>query len=100
MRDELTVQTDNFVSQAIGGVKLFVHPEDEQVAEAFFYDADLEHFLKDEKVPNPLFATIDKLTSKIPFIRNQNSIIRFVFFLAFVLLLLFPIIYFFYFTLE
>ena len=42
MKDELTVQTDNFLSNAIGGVKLQVRPTDIERVNAILAELDIQ----------------------------------------------------------
>ena len=66
LKDELTVQSDNFVSNAIGGVKLQVLEKDvEKSTEILkFFDVIISKPLP----PENFVLVFDKTTRKIPFI--------------------------------
>lgn len=67
LKDELTAQVHNFMSQAIGGVKLQVPIADEEHAKAILREAG---FLFDaaEETNLILWARIDRITRKLPLI--------------------------------
>ncbi|PXY03074.1 hypothetical protein DF185_03005 [Marinifilum breve] len=66
LKDELTVQVDNFISNAIGGVKLQVFESDLKRASEILMKAG---FIKTKNVEfEPYESNLSKLTSKIPLI--------------------------------
>ncbi len=92
MKDELAIQADNFMSNAIGGVKLQVTSEDlervKQIVIEFGFTPDQEF------VPSPFWTKFDEVTSKIPFVRMLKVEARFTVISAVSLLLLVSLIYF------
>ncbi len=66
LKDELTVQSDNFVSQAIGGVKLQVFEKDVEKATEILklFDIAISKPLEPEK----FVLVFDEITKKIPLI--------------------------------
>jgi len=64
LKDELTVQTDNFLSNAIGGVKLQIFEEDLERAIPFLEAADV--FPKETETPSEVFEKIHNFTKNIP----------------------------------
>lgn len=66
LKDELTVQVDNFISNAVGGVKLQVFEEDAEAAIKILEEAG---YIKEEKeLPQPKDSFLSEWTSKIPLI--------------------------------
>ncbi len=92
MKDELAIQADNFMSNAIGGVKLQVTSEDlervKQIVIEFGFTPDQDF------VPSPFWTKFDEVTSKIPFVRMLKVEARFTVISAVSLLLLVSLIYF------
>src|SRR6185437_9301277 len=66
IKDELTVQSYNFYSNAVGGVKLQVLEKDEKNALAILTELG---YIKDEPVEPDLLTQIDKKTANIPFLK-------------------------------
>lgn len=68
-RDELTVQTDPLYSNAIGGAKILVHPNDVlraiQILEKAGYNASQSNSLD-----NPIAKILSPFVSKIPFLNK------------------------------
>ena len=70
VKDELTIQVHNFYSNAIGGIKMQVKPEDFKKARHLLLQRG---FIKDEKVDHDgLLPKLDALTSKIPFMGSMR----------------------------
>lgn len=70
VEDELTVQVYNFISNAIGGVKLKVHSENFEHAKSILIEAG---FYKEDKSEQPKFWTlIDKATRNVQFLKNKS----------------------------
>jgi hypothetical protein len=66
LKDELTVQVDNFISNAVGGVKLQVFEED---AEAAIKILEAAGYIKEDKeLPLPKNSFLSEWSSNIPFI--------------------------------
>ncbi len=91
LRDELTVQVDNFYSNAVGGVKLQVNAKDvkeavEILKEGGFTFDDAE----DESI---ILKKLDDLTSKIPFIRKRTLFVRLIMLALFITLIIIVINY-------
>ncbi|MDA7502076.1 DUF2007 domain-containing protein [Chitinophagales bacterium] len=87
VKDELTIQTDPLLSAAMGGVKLYVQKKDVAIAEALFWEADMNQFISDSDPRNSLNKWIDDKSKKIPLLGEMTFAIRFVFFaLALVIL--------------
>jgi len=66
LKDELTVQSDNFISNAIGGVKLQVFEQDVEKAKVILQLFDLTTSKPLE--PEKFVFVFDRITKKIPFI--------------------------------
>ena len=64
LKDELTVQTDNFLSNAIGGVKLQIFEGDLERAIPFLEAADV--LPKETETSSEVFEKIHKFTKDIP----------------------------------
>jgi Putative prokaryotic signal transducing protein len=83
LKDELTVQSNNLWSNAVGGVKLQVQKQDVEKAVTLLTELG---YIKDQSTqPDNLFTIIDRKTASIPIIKNFNSANRIV---AIILLLL------------
>lgn len=52
VRDELTIQVHNFLSNAIGGIRLEVHKRHYEKAKNILIDSGFEEFIYDEKLLN------------------------------------------------
>jgi|GEM_PF-404951 len=72
-KDELTVQSDNLYSNAIGGVKLQVREEDVPHAIEILKEGG---YLKDEPIKPDLLTRLDKLTSSLPFLNRTTVTYR------------------------
>ena len=85
LKDELTVQVDNFISNAIGGIKIQVHKDKAEDA----YNYLLESGLIEEKKEHE--SLINSVTKNIPIVKNWDVIgkILFVFISVFILLAVF-----------
>jgi hypothetical protein len=70
VQDELMAQINPFYSNAIGGVKLQVRESDLERATEILTESGYQ--VDEYDSPNPLYATLDKATSRIPFIRNMR----------------------------
>ena len=85
LRDEMTINTDPMVSNAVGGVKLFVYQEDKEKAEAILQSIS-KYSVDDSgnaiQCPNCGSAKVDYLTT----IKDFKSLLSFLFSLLFVLL--------------
>lgn len=80
MKDELTVQVNNFYSNAIGGVKLMVKDSDYAYAYQVLSESG---FIKEKgKKPNEFLMRLDHLTSKLPFIGKSIIELRLLVFVA------------------
>lgn len=70
IEDELTVQVYNFISNAVGGVKLKVHTDNLEDAKSILIEAG---FYTEEKIEQSKFWTfIDKMTRDVPFLKNKS----------------------------
>jgi Putative prokaryotic signal transducing protein len=67
LKDELTVQSNNFYSNAVGGVKLQVLEEDVERARAILIELG---YIKEEPAKIDLLSKIDTKTSSIPFFKK------------------------------
>ena len=86
IKDELTVQSNNLWSNAVGGVKLQVQKQDVERALALLIELG---YIKDQsKQLDNLFTTIDKKTALIPVIKNFNSANRIVLIILLLILLI------------
>jgi hypothetical protein len=67
LKDELTVQVDNFYTNALGGVKLQVKESDKARAIELLIDAD--YLTEKDFQPAPFWKTMDRFTSGIPLLK-------------------------------
>jgi hypothetical protein len=95
MKDELTVQVNNYLSNAIGGVKLFVKQEDYEKARNILIE---DGTIKEEpQKPLKLIAFLDVISSKIPFLNKLRFELRVLLLIVFVLLVvIIPLVLFIY----
>ncbi len=84
--DELTVQTNNFYSNAIGGVKLQVRVQDHAAACQLLLESG--YIKEPENKPNRFLIWFDKLTSGFPVIGKTIFELRLVIFSALFLLII------------
>ena len=91
VKDELAIQADNFLSNAIGGVKLQVKPDDvervKQIVIEFGFTPE-QGF-----VPSRFWTKFDAVTSGFPLMNNWRIELRFFFLSAFLLMLVATSIY-------
>ncbi len=74
LKDELTIQVDNFLSNALGGVKLQVRESDVEQARSVLLEAGL---LKDTAITNETTKPwFERQTDKIPLIRRWPTSLR------------------------
>ena len=91
LKDELTVQVDNFMSNAIGGIKIQV-PRDE-AEKAYSYLIEKELIIIPEKRTSFL-DSMNTLTLKIPIVKNWGLIARLAFLvIAFLALIIVFVLY-------
>jgi hypothetical protein len=86
IKDELTAQVNNFYSNAIGGVKLFVKDTDFDAAYKILVDTG--YILNKETTPNKFWIRFDKLTSKLPLIGKSVVEFRLIILIALIILIL------------
>ena len=73
IKDELTVQSNNFWSNALGGVKLQVQKQDVERAVTILTELG---YIKDEPVQVDLLTKVDAKTSGIPLLKKTNVVNR------------------------
>lgn len=73
IKDELTVQSNNFWSNAVGGVKLQVQNQDVERAVALLTELG---YIKDEPIQVDLLTKLDAKTSGIPLLKKTNIVNR------------------------
>lgn len=74
LKDELTIQVDNFLSNALGGVKLQIRESDLELARPVLLEAGL---IKDTSAANETTKTwFEKQTDKVPLIRKWPISLR------------------------
>jgi len=80
LKDELTIQSDNFLSQAIGGVRLQVLAADVNRAKEILEEGG---FIQPEyNSENKFLQKIDRFTKKIPLIGHSLFVVRLLLFVA------------------
>lgn len=84
VKDELAVQADNFLSNAIGGVKLQVKPKDVERVKAIVID--FGHTPESDIKPSRFWTSFDAFTASLPFIKNLRIELRLIFISTVVLL--------------
>jgi Putative prokaryotic signal transducing protein len=75
VKDELTVQSNNFYSNAVGGVKLQVLQEDAETATELLKELG---YVRDEPVEPDLLSQIDAKTAALPLLKNVDVVYRIV----------------------
>ncbi len=70
LKDELTVQTHNFYSNAIGGIKLQVWEEDVEVALAILAEAG--YVLEQDAPEPPMWLWLEGLKERIPVFKSSK----------------------------
>lgn len=71
LKDEMTVQTKNFNSMAVGGIKIQVKEEDYEQAYSLLIEGG--YIVEEAKrVNSPLVNRFDRLTATIPVIQKLN----------------------------
>ena len=68
-QDELTVQSDNLYSQALGGVKLQVQEHDVARAVGILKEGG---YLRDESIKPDLLSRLDQMTIRIPLLNRLD----------------------------
>jgi len=83
LKDEFTVQTDNFLSNAIGGVKLQVFEKDVEKSLEIIKLYDVKVYQNNE--PEGFAVLFEKFTNKIPLLREVPFSFRGVFIILFII---------------
>jgi hypothetical protein len=91
LKDELTVQVDNFYSNALGGVKLQVKESDS--AKAIKILKDTGYINEQDLQPSKMWMQLDKSTSNIPLLNKLSVEIRVIIILTAFILLVIRIIF-------
>jgi hypothetical protein len=94
VKDELTVQTNNLWSNAVGGVKLQVQRDDFNKAIELLKELD---YIKEEATnQDDLLTRMDRKTSSLPFLKNisvaKRIVILFVLFIAILISIIYWVI--------
>ena len=85
IKDELTVQVNNFYSNAIGGVKLLVNVSDYEKAHQLLIGSG---YIREKiREPNKFLTRFDKLTSKLPLIGKSIIELRLIILIALTLII-------------
>lgn len=92
IKDELTIETNPFYSNALGGIKLQVRENEVQRTIDILKDGG---YIKEEinTGPSSFNNKIDTITSKIPFIKNLQYEFRLIFTIMFFLVSIIIVIY-------
>ncbi|MFA9392939.1 MAG: putative signal transducing protein [Prolixibacteraceae bacterium] len=85
LKDELSMQVQNHLNQAIGGIKLQVR--ENQLIKAVHILKSLDYNL-DVNTPRPFWSAMDRYTVNIPMLKTLPVEIRFMILVAIVLILL------------
>lgn len=72
VRDELTVQTDPFLSNAIGGAKIMVRPEDLEHATQLLEEGGY-NVKESGEMTDPISHFANSVAQRIPFLRDLRS---------------------------
>jgi len=91
VKDELTVQVNNFYSNAIGGIKLQVRQND--VEQALIILKNLGYIKKGVQKKQGFWTRFNDFSKNIPFIKHQSPEIRLFLLTAFILIALSPVVY-------
>lgn len=96
LKDELTVQTDNFFSPAVGGVKLQVRESEYLQAEEILKAGG---YLKEGDFTYPAytgyFQKFDRYAQQLPLLKQRSPFFRIAFTAILILIMLAAIIYYF-----
>jgi hypothetical protein len=86
VKDEFTVQVNNLLSNAIGGIKLQVKNSDVNKAIAILKDGGYKN--EEAAVPSKFWVSIDNFTTKVPLLKKAKIEVRFLILSAIILILL------------
>ncbi len=92
LKDELTIQAHNFLSNAAGGVKMQIQASDLEAALPILEHAGI--IMKDADIPSSLEIKINDFTSPIPFVNRwpyEFKVITIIFIPLVVTLLIFVV---------
>lgn len=92
VKDELAVQADNFLSNAVGGVKLQVKPLD--VERAKIIVSEFGYTPEEAFVPSVFWTKFDALTSSFPFLSKKSVEERFTILAGIALFIIVTLVYF------
>lgn len=70
VKDELTVQVHNFLSNAVGGIKLQVRNTDASKATELL--KDMGYLKGDNSQPSRFWTFVDRKTKNIPYLKNRE----------------------------
>lgn len=93
LKDELTVQSHNFISNAIGGVKIQIRSKDFLLAQSIFQDIGLQGSHEEDQPSFGLVKWAEKRLDKISFFRKWPGEVRLIAFIGLVMLLIVVLIY-------
>jgi hypothetical protein len=91
LKDELTVQVDNFYTNALGGVKLQVKQSDKERTIELLREAG--YLLEKDFQPAPFWKLMDRYSSGIPILRRLPLELRAVLVLAGIVLIALALIW-------
>lgn len=86
LKDEHTVQVHNFLSNAIGGIKLQVKEADSQ--EAIEILKFLGYIKEEKKDPDAITARFNRFTGRLPLISKNEPAVRTIIFAGVILLVI------------
>lgn len=72
IQDELTVQVDNFYSNAIGGVKIYVDESDSQIGQALLIKGGYIQTKPSKAKPEVVYLSANTNKKECPFCKSKN----------------------------
>ncbi len=93
LKDELTVQSHNFISNAIGGVKIQIRSTDFLLAQSIFQDIGLQSSHEEDEPSFGLVKWAGKKLDNISFLTKWPGEVRVLSFIGIVMLLTVLLVY-------
>ncbi len=93
LKDELTVQSHNFISNAIGGVKVQIRSSDLLVAQSIFQDIGLQGTHEEDEPSFGLVKWAEIKLDKVSFLKKWPGEVRILAFIGLIMLLLVLLVY-------
>ncbi len=93
LKDELTVQSHNFISNAIGGVKIQIRSSDFLLVQSIFQDIGLQTSHEEDEPSFGMVKWAEKQLDKISFFTKWPGEVRVLGFIGMIMLLIVLLVY-------